>query len=51
MIRIVTAAYPELEAGGAEIRVDVTKLNLATIQALTEFMKAALEKQGKKYPE
>ena len=51
MIKIVTDLQPELENGRQEIFVDVTKLQLSTINALVEFMKGALEKQGQKYPE
>jgi hypothetical protein len=52
MIRIITAGQPELADGAAdaparEIVVDVMKLNPTTIQALKEFMKKALERQGK----
>jgi hypothetical protein len=51
MVRIVAEGHPELDTGAPELRVDVTKLNLATIQALKEFVRAAFERQGKKYVE
>lgn len=51
IIRIVTEMQPELENGRQEIFVDVTKLKPSTVQAVTEYMKSALEKQGLKYPE
>jgi hypothetical protein len=51
MVRIVADGHPELDTGAADLRVDVTKLNLATVQALKEFVKGAFERQGKKYNE
>jgi hypothetical protein len=51
MIRIVTANQPELDTGEQELRVDITKLSIPTIQTLKEFMKNALQRQGEKYPE
>jgi hypothetical protein len=51
MIRILTTEQPELESGKMEIHVDVTKLPEKTILALKNYMKSALERQGKKYPE
>jgi len=51
MIRILSTQSPELDNGNSELFIDVAKLNVPTIQALKEFMRSALERQGKKYPE
>jgi hypothetical protein len=51
MIKILCEQNPELDNGNPELFIDVTRLNPPTIQALKDFMKAALERQGKKYPE
>ena len=50
-VSLQTTETLALENGRQEIFVDVTKLQLSTINALVEFMKGALEKQGQKYPE
>jgi hypothetical protein len=53
MIKILTSAQgnAEPETTGHEWHVNVTTLAPATLQALKEYMKKALEKSGQKYPE
>lgn len=51
MINIITEMQPELETGSQELDVDVSKLNINTINRLKEYIKSKLEKFGLKYPE
>ena len=49
--RIVSEFQPDLITDSADLWFDVSKLNLQTFNALKNYIKSALEKAGKKYPE
>lgn len=51
MLRIITEMQPELLEGTTNNNFDVSKLNAATLSALTAYVKAELTKRGEKYPE
>jgi hypothetical protein len=51
MLRIIDELHPEIDTGGADLAIDVTKMNSQTIYALRDYMKTTLEKRGQKYPE
>ena len=51
MIRLFKEKQPELDNGDLILNIDVASLNNATFNKLRDYVKLALEKQNKKYPE
>ncbi|KAK8878313.1 hypothetical protein M9Y10_005078 [Tritrichomonas musculus] len=49
--RIISEFQPDLLKKSADLWFDVSKLNLQTFNALKNFIKSALEKEGQTYPE
>lgn len=51
IIGIISETQPELDNGNSELYIDVAKLNRNTAIAIKDYMKTALENDGKKYPD
>lgn len=51
IIEIISKMQPELDNGNSELFIDVAKLNRNTTNAIRDYMKTALENDGKKYPD
>ena len=51
MIKIVNQLQPELESSTMEVNLNVNDLTAQTAQALKNYMRTALERDGKTYPE
>ena len=51
MIKIVNQLQPELESSSMEVNLSVNDLNAQTAQALKNYMRTALERDGLTYPE
>ncbi|OHS98955.1 Bromodomain containing protein [Tritrichomonas foetus] len=52
LVRILSEMQPDIKkSNSTELWIDVTKLELSTVRALRDYLKAELEKQGDRYPE
>lgn len=51
MIRIVNEMQPDIDCSSQDVNVNVNDLNAETAEALKNFMRTTLEKQGLRYPE
>lgn len=51
MIRIVNELQPDIDCSTQDVNVNINELNAETAEALKNYMRTALEKQGLRYPE
>lgn len=51
MIKIVNELQPELDSSTQDVNINVNELNPQTAEALKNYLRTALEKQGSHYPE
>lgn len=51
MIKIINEMQPEIETSSIDVNLNIDDINSATAEALRNFIRAALERDGLKYPE
>jgi hypothetical protein len=51
LLRILDDTHPELDTGGTDFLVDVSKISTQTAYAMRDYIRTSLDKRGIKYPD